>query len=335
MQANEAVSASLSKYGRETIAKGSKSFALASRLFAPDMRDDARLLYAWCRHCDDVIDGQDLGGDAPDAGMTPEVRRARLADLRRKTERALAGERDGEPPFNGLAHVARRRSLPPRYAMAHLDGFARDVEGGPLEDLDAVLRYCYGVAGVVGIMMAIVMGVDPEDDSTLDRACDLGLAFQLTNICRDVADDARGGRVYLPADRLAAAGVGPTGADILDADPAALYPVVEGLLEEAERYYASASEGVKALSPRAAAAIAAARNVYREIGASMARKGAQSLRERTIVPRGRKLWLAASGAGTGLAASLARPGRGAPARAGLWRRPKSLFEDDRNPIVGG
>lgn len=311
----------LAAYGRETISKGSKSFALASRLFAPDMRIDAQLLYAWCRHCDDAIDGQDLGGDAPDADMTSEDRRARLTELRRKTTLAFDGERVGEPAFDGLAEVARRRKLPARYAMAHLDGFAHDVDGGPLNTLEDVLRYCYGVAGVVGIMMAIVMGVDPDDDVVLDRACDLGLAFQLTNICRDVREDAEGGRVYLPADALAGAGVGPNARDILRADPYALYPVVSDLLGEADRYYLSASEGVRALPPRAAAAVAAARNVYRDIGAAIVRRGARSLKERTVVPRSRKLWLAASGACAGVASSLTRSARRAPARSDLWRRP--------------
>lgn len=313
--------AALSAYGRTTIAKGSKSFALASLLFGKEMQEDAQMLYAWCRHCDDVIDGQALGADAPDAAMTGEERRLRLAGLRRDTARALAGEKTGEAAFDAFGEVAARHRLPERYPFDLLDGFALDAEEAAYPTLDHTLRYCYGVAGVVGVMMAILMGVDRDDEETLDRACDLGLAFQLTNICRDIFDDAAAGRVYLPADYLNREGVGPTAADMLspDARPR-VWRAAIAVLDIADLYYASATVGVRRLAPRAAAAVAAARNIYRDIGRRIRVEGEEAWRSRVAISAPRKALLAFAGLATGVPASIFLRKSPAPPREGLWRR---------------
>ncbi len=311
----------LSAYGKSTIAKGSKSFALASLLFGREMQADAHMLYAWCRHCDDVIDGQDLGGDAPDAAMSQAERRERLEALRRDTRRSLAGERIGVPAFDAFGEVARRHAMPERFPFHLLDGFALDAENARYETLDDTMRYCYGVAGVVGVMMAILMGVARDDEETLDRACDLGLAFQLTNICRDIFDDARAGRVYLPAEVLRKAGAPEEAAAIAAAGPSdPLWRAAVALLDTAERYYESASYGVRRLPPRAAAAIAAARNIYREIGRSIRSSGPDIWRSRVRVSGPRKAALAAMGLATGLPASTFMRSVSAPQRADLWSR---------------
>ena len=189
-------------YCRERIEKGSKSFAAAARLFDPDTRAYAYMLYAWCRHCDDVIDDQELGFAR--RGAARQAALARLEMLRDKTRRALAGDAD-EPVFAALQRVATEKALNEANLIEHLDGFAMDVSGRKYLTFDDTLSYCYHVAGVVGLMMANIMGV--RDAPTLDRACDLGIAFQLTNIARDVMEDAAAGRVYLPAAWLRDAGV--------------------------------------------------------------------------------------------------------------------------------
>ena len=322
---SEAVSiegrAALSAYGKSTIAKGSKSFALASLLFGREMQQDAHMLYAWCRHCDDVIDGQDLGADAPDAAMTREERRRRLDILRRDTRRSLAGETLGIAAFDAFGAVAARHRLPEIYPFDLLDGFALDAEETRYQTLDDVMRYCYGVAGVVGVMMAILMGVDRDDNETLDRACDLGLAFQLTNICRDIYDDARGGRVYLPADYLRREGAPLDARTIAASLPSeAVWRAALAMLNVAERYYDSASLGIRRLPPRAGAAIAAARNIYREIGRKIRRGGPGVWRERVTISGGLKTALAISGLATGAPAALFLKGAAAPPRTGLWNR---------------
>ncbi|HSN54694.1 MAG TPA: squalene/phytoene synthase family protein, partial [Candidatus Sulfomarinibacteraceae bacterium] len=167
----------LADHGQEVIEKGSKSFAAAASLFDPATRDGAYMLYAWCRHCDDQTDDQVLGfGASPLAG---DEARARIDRLREMTLSAVAGEPTGDPVFAGLQRVVASAQIPHRYPLEHLDGFVMDVEGRTYDTLDDTLEYCYHVAGVVGVMMAHLMGV--RDEPTLDRATDLGLAFQLTN----------------------------------------------------------------------------------------------------------------------------------------------------------
>jgi phytoene synthase len=311
----------LSAYGRDIIGKGSKSFALASLLFGREMQADAQMLYAWCRWCDDVIDGQTLGGDAPDAAMSKSERALLLADLRDKTRRSLAGETLDVPAFDAFAEVARRHAMPEIYPFDLLDGFAMDAEDVRFDTLDVTMRYCYGVAGVVGVMMAILMGVPRDDDETLDRACDLGLAFQLTNICRDVLDDARGGRVYLPADYLACEGIDASPHAVLDSKNAdGVWRTAVAMLDVADRYYESATFGIRRLPPRAGAAIAAARNIYRAIGEKIRAGGPSVWEQRVAVSGARKTLLAAQGLATGMPASLFLKSVSAPVREGLWRR---------------
>jgi phytoene synthase len=275
---------------RRTIEQGSKSFAAAARLFEPKTRESAYMLYSWCRHCDDQVDGQVLGMEGSSLDATTS--RARLETLRRETRRALAGERMKDPVFAGLQRVVEQNRIPQRYPLEHLDGFEMDVESREYRSLHDTIRYCYHVAGVVGIMMAYVMGV--RDQPTLQRAMDLGIAFQLTNIARDVMDDAQIGRVYLPGDWLNQIGV--TRERIRENRYRSdVFKVVCRLLEEAERYYDSASAGIRRLPFRSAWAVATAKGVYREIGRIVLKRGASAWDERAITSRSRKLFLATKG----------------------------------------
>ena len=178
------------------ISRGSKSFRSASRLFDPTTRERSWLLYAWCRACDDLTDGQTLGHDAS-APADPVSGQARIEAL---TKAALAGKPTGETAFDALGLVAAEVSIPARTIDDHLKGFALDAKGWAPANEQELLTYCYYVAGAVGSMMAAVMGVDPADRDTLDRASDLGIAFQLANIARDIVPDAAQGRIYLPRD---------------------------------------------------------------------------------------------------------------------------------------
>jgi phytoene synthase len=295
------------------IAQGSKSFAAAARLFDRQTRDDAVMLYAWCRHCDDVIDGQTLG-HAQDAAFR-DGQQERLNLLRTQTAAALAGERTDDPIFEALRRVVHQHQIPHRHPQELLAGFEMDVADRRYATIGDTLDYCYHVAGVVGVMMAMIMGA--RDPKVLDRASDLGLAFQLTNIARDVVDDARVGRVYVPSEILLRHGVREVKPD----DPAqrpALHAAALELLDLAEAYYASAYAGMAALPPRSAWAIAAARRVYRAIGSKLRRNGPQAWDERVSTSKGQKLAL--------LAVSLSdvaatRFGAKDAVRTGLWQRP--------------
>ena len=302
---------------KASITRGSKSFRSASRLFDPAVREDAWLLYAWCRACDDEIDGQDHGFGHE--VLTAAEQRRRLARLYDMTRRAMTGEPMPDPTFAAFQRVALRHRLPERWALDMIDGFAMDVEHRDYRTLDDVMVYCWHVAGVVGVMMARVMGVtDPE---TLRRAQDLGLAFQLTNISRDVIEDAQGGRVYLPADWLVEAGLVPTAEAVADpANRAVVHRVTRRLLEVAEPYYDSARDGLRRLPFRSAMAIAAARGVYREIGRKVRRGGPGAWKRRVSVGRLMKLWLFGRGALIAVWTQALDRGKPLPVRPALWTR---------------
>jgi phytoene synthase len=301
-------------YARESIAKGSRSFAAASRLLPASVRDDVARLYAWCRFADDLIDGQVLGhGESrvPD----PDVRLARLCA---STDAALAGERTGEPVFDGFGGVAAKHGITRPLAHDLLNGFAMDVEGRTYRTEDDLAAYCYGVAGAVGVMMALVIGVPARDGDTLDRACDLGLAFQMTNIARDVIADARTGRIYLPTEWLEAEGVSPSPAAVAEpANAEAVWRVADRLVAAADRYYASAEIGIARLPFRTAWAIASAASVYRAIGTRRRTAGPGGLDQRVRTSGAAKVRLIVASAFT----AARREPASALTRQGLWNRP--------------
>jgi phytoene synthase len=298
---------------RDSIQRGSTSFAAAARLFDPRIREDAYMLYAWCRHCDDEIDGQVMGHGA--VGLDPVLARRKLAELEDKTRRAMAGEPTDDTAFAAFQRVAQRHGIPAHHPLDLLQGFRMDVEGRTYRTLQDTLLYAYHVAGVVGVMMAQVMGV--RDTGTLRRASDLGLALQLTNIARDVIEDAKVGRIYLPSDWLGAAANSP--AAVIDpANRVVVFAAAERLLAAAEPYYASSRWGLKALGFRSAWAIAAARGVYRQIGLKVRAMGPAGMDRRASTGAATKLVLALRG-GLVAARAVTSDSWGAePDRTALW-----------------
>ena len=322
------MSEALMQHATQTIEVGSKSFAAAAKLFPPAIRRSVLMLYAWCRHCDDVVDGQELGFNAPAHAPAAAAHHARaeLDKLYDQTRRAYGGETMHDPAFAAFQEVALSNAIAPRYAFDHLAGFAMDVNGAHYDTIDDTLRYCYHVAGVVGLMMASIMGA--RDERVLDRACDLGLAFQLTNIARDIVEDARVGRCYLPAEWLREAGI-PPHEIALPQHRIAVARVAARLVDYAEPYYDSASHGIAALPLRSAWAIATARNVYRQIGIEVKRRGVHAWDERVGTSKAAKLRLLALG---GLQALSSRLRAASPAqRRGLWSRPGRA--DEAMPVA--
>lgn len=252
----------------KTIALGSKSFAAASRLFDRATRERVWMLYAWCRACDDLADGQTMGHDMARVD-DPQIT---LATIRARTDAALAGEATGDPAFDALRIVAAECRLPHTLVHDVIDGFALDAaDWRPRSERD-LLQYCYHVAGAVGCLMAIVMGVPPMDEATLDRACDLGLAFQLANIARDIEEDDRNGRCYLPEEWLVEMDI-PPGQHMKPPFRSRLTVLARRLASMAEGYEASARIGTKHLSFRSAWAVSAAAGIYGDIGRKVAKAG--------------------------------------------------------------
>lgn len=296
---------------RDTIALGSQSFAAASKLFAPTTRERAWLLYAWCRAADDLTDGQELGHNA--APLTnPDTAQAELEVL---TKLALDSEKQVPPAFQALRLVAQETDMPRGFIADHLAGFALDASGWRPEMTEDLLQYCYHVAGTVGCMMAVVMGVAPDDDDTLDRACDLGLAFQLANIARDVVPDALVGRCYLPAQWLWEAGL--TERDLADPrNRAKVALLARRLIEMSRPYRHSARVGAARLPFRSRLAVLAADGIYGAIGEKVFVLGTKAWDQRVRVNSAGKLALLA------LAALRALATAPSASRDGLWTRPR-------------
>ena len=299
-------------HARTSIERGSKSFARASKLFGRQTRERAWLLYYWCRACDDLADGQDHG-HGMSAIANPEKT---IAAMRMMTARAHGGEQTGNPPFDAFGVVAQECNIPKKLADDMIDGFALDARGWRPETEDDLLQYCYHVAGAVGCMMAIVMGISSRDQEVLDRACDLGLAFQLANVARDVSEDAQAGRCYLPQTWLAEAGIDPD--HILDpVHREALVLLVNRLCDRAGEFEASARVGAASLPFRSRWAVLAAAGIYGDIARAIRKSDGGSLEQRIYTSKGTKLgWIVKA-----FGQALIRPAR--RDRRGLWTRERT------------
>ncbi|MCU0704145.1 MAG: phytoene/squalene synthase family protein [Fimbriiglobus sp.] len=251
---------------REVIRRQSKSFALAARLLPRAQREQAEALYAWCRAADDRID---LAGDSMAAASA-------LAELRAEVEDVYAGRPVATPAADALRRVVAACNLPREYPLDMLAGFKMDVRGTQYQTETELLMYCHRVAGVVGLMMCHALGV--TDDAALPHAAHLGIAMQLTNVARDVAEDWGRGRLYLPAEWLDRV---PRPGEPLD--DVLLAPAVRRCLELADRYYQSGEVGLKYLQPRCRLAIATAARVYRAIGTRVSARGCRPSAGRAIV----------------------------------------------------
>jgi len=268
---------------QESIARGSKSFSAASRLFDRTTRERAWLLYAWCRACDDLADGQDHGHDMARVDDAP----ARLALIRTLTDRALAGEWVGVPAFDALRIVCEETDMPRRFVDDVIAGFALDADEWRPRSTNDLMQYCYHVAGAVGCMMAVVMGVAPDDEATLDRACDLGLAFQLANIARDIEEDDRAGRCYLPEEWLVEMDM-PPGQHMKPPFRSRLTVLARRLADRAAAHEESARVGTGKLAFRPAWAVLSAAGIYGDIARKVAKRGDHAWDHRVTTSKAEK-----------------------------------------------
>lgn len=264
----------------KSIQRGSKSFRASSRLFDRETRERAWLLYCWCRHCDDQCDGQVMGQGSTERGS--------VAALRDKTRRVVDGGHVGELPFEALKQLLDERPISHSLLNDHLQGFELDHAGWRPRTEEDLLRYCYHVAGSVGCMMAIVMGVHADEEETLKRAADLGIAFQLSNIVRDIREDHENGRCYIPQDWLEEFAVPP---DRLfeTQHRAGLLAIVERIVQLVNGYEASARNGVGRLPFRSRMAVLAAARIYGAIGRRVGQLGASAWDRRVTISRTQKI----------------------------------------------
>ncbi|MEO1795574.1 MAG: phytoene/squalene synthase family protein [Pseudomonadota bacterium] len=264
------------EYCREAIRHGSLSFHAASKLLPARVRDPALALYAFCRLADDAVD---LGDDETAAVLT----------LQERLELAYSGRPRNTPTDRAFAAMVEDHDMPRALPEALLEGLAWDALGKDYRTLSGVYAYSARVASAVGAMMAVLMGV--RDAHALARACDLGVAMQLTNIARDVGEDARMGRIYLPLDWF----------DEFEVDPAAflneplptpeIRRMTRRLVLDAERLYLRSEAGIPRLPLAARPGISSARHVYAGIGTRVRANGYDSISRRAVTSKGQKLSL--------------------------------------------
>lgn len=313
----------LHAFAEQSIARGSRSFALASRLFDRKTRDRVWLLYAWCRAADDMTDGQDHGGTMQ---VGHDAAKA-VAEIRALTDRVYAGEITGNPAFDALGLLLTEVDIPQPVINDIIAGFELDAQEWRPRSENDMLQYCYHVAGAVGVAMALVMGVRPDDETTLDRAADLGLAFQLANIARDVAEDAAADRCYLPVEWLVEMDM-PPGQHMHPAFRPRLAVIGKWLAEMAEEYEASARWGARKLPPRARWAVLAAAGIYGDIAREVRARGQQAWDHRATTSGLSKLgWVVKAGWSV-----LQKPPQRRISREGLWTRPRIALQRGDAPI---
>jgi phytoene synthase len=257
---------------QQVLSRHGKSFYWASKFLGADLADRAARLYQFCRYVDDLADG-----DLPDRQESLTDIRARLAG-----KAIVAG-----PEIESFITLANKHNIPLAAAVELLDGMLSDQNPTAVADEAELLRYCHAVAGTVGLMMCRVLKcTEPRADSF---AIDLGVAMQLTNISRDVLEDAKMARRYIPeswADY--------TPAQIANASIECHQPVAQAiarLLDLAEQYYASALLGIRLLPFRSRLSIAIALRVYRHIGWVLRRRKLAWWQGRVMVSSSEKVVL--------------------------------------------
>jgi 15-cis-phytoene synthase len=261
---------------RAAIRAGSRTFYAASWLLPAKVRAAAIDLYAFCRMADDAIDQS----GAPHAA---------LSELQRRLTAVYAGDPHDAPSDRALSRVVHAYRMPMAIPGALLEGFAWDAEGRRYETLADLEAYCVRVAGTVGVMMALLMGV--RSVSALARAADLGVAMQLSNIARDVGEDARAGRLYLPLAWMREANVDTRRFMAEPRFDERVASVVARLVDAARHLYVRSIPGIDELPGSCRPAIHAARLIYAEIGEELMRHAGDSVSSRTVVSSKRKCLL--------------------------------------------
>ena len=259
---------------KDRLRGGSKSFFAASLLLPKSVAQPASVLYSYCRIADDAIDESD----------TPDVA---LAELHNRLDAIYRQEPAAHPVDEDFARLVADYQLPKALPLALLDGFAWDAQGRRYETIDDVIAYSARVASSVGVMMSVLMGV--FERPVFARSADLGVAMQLTNIARDVGEDAANGRLYLPAQWIREAGVDP---DEWLANPhssPAITTVVERLLVVADEFYQRAGTGIPELPATAQYGIHCASQLYAQIGRQLERDGLDPVSGRAMVSTSRKI----------------------------------------------
>lgn len=268
------------QYCQDKAAASGSSFYYSFLFLPAERRRAITALYAYCREVDDVVD------ECTDPG----VARSKLIWWREEVARLYDGKPQ-HPVTRALADIIQPYGITQDQLLTVIDGMAMDLEYNRYPDFDTLKLYCHRVAGVVGLMSARIFGY--TDARTLDYAANLGLAFQLTNIIRDVGEDARRNRVYLPLDELAKAGLdASTIVHGNAADNPAFRQLMEQQVARAQATYDRAFAQLPAQDRKAQITGIIMAAIYRTLLEEIRNDGCRVLTHRTSLTPVRKLWIA-------------------------------------------
>ena len=266
------------QYCEEKAAASGSSFYYSFRFLPPERRQAITAVYAFCREVDDIAD------ECPDL----QIARTKLAWWREEIALAFSGK-PRHPVGQALLPAIRAYQLPMERFLEIIDGMEMDLNQNRYADFDALRLYCYRVASVVGLLAAAIFGY--SDNKTLEYAHDLGLAFQLTNIIRDVGEDARRNRIYLPLDELQRFGVSE--ADILASrESDAFQRLMAFQIERARSYYQRAFAALPHADRKAQRPGLVMAGIYRTLLDEIEADGCHVLKHKTHLTPLRKLWIA-------------------------------------------
>ena len=266
------------EYCQDKAAQSGSSFYYSFLFLPPQRRRAITALYAFCREVDDIVD------ECADTGLA----HTKLAWWRQELARLYAGDTQ-HPVTRALAPAIQPFGIKHEYLAEIIDGMEMDLSQNRYLDFPALEQYCHRVAGVVGLLAASIFGY--QDERTLVYAHTLGLAFQLTNIIRDVGEDSRKGRIYLPLSELQQFKV--SAADILHARQTEEFVRLMAFqIERAERFYSAAFEQLPQVDRKAQRPGLIMAAIYRALLREIANDGCKVLSQRTALTPVRKLWIA-------------------------------------------
>jgi 15-cis-phytoene synthase len=266
------------EYCQQRTAKSGTSFYYSFMFLPPERRRAITALYAFCREVDDIVDET----------SDPEIARTKLAWWRREIGAVFAGS-PTHPVALALRPMVAAYRLPEEHLQTVIDGMAMDLERSRYLDFADLERYCHCVAGVVGLMSAEIFGYTNPETRTYAR--DLGIAFQLTNIVRDVGEDVRRGRIYVPQDELARHGVTATSL-LKQENSAGMVPLMTEQVARARAWHERAMAALPPEDRRAQRPALIMAAIYRALLDEIERDGFQVLDHRVALTPLRKLWIA-------------------------------------------
>lgn len=269
------------RFAEESIRKGSKTFHFASRFMGRERRNAFYAIYAFCRETDNLVD---------DNEGKPRLQRMLIRDWKKRLLSAYETGASDDQILGPFVHIMRKYGIPLRYPLELIRGVSMDIDKKEYRTFSELRRYCYRVASVVGLMLMHVLGIDGRLSKMKRYAIKLGIAMQLTNILRDVGEDARMGRVYFPEDELAQFGL--TIKDILGLRKTdRLIEFLKFQVRRARRYYQEAVKGLAMIHKDVRFVVSMALTLYREILGVIEENGYEVYDRRAYVNLARKVLL--------------------------------------------